>query len=140
MSLSEPIVFTTGAPLPRPSRWSGLMNGLTTSIVVMAIVGGGFAWHIRQEAPTPGGPLGLSLGIVGFVMMLGAETLYTLRKRVRSFTRGRMSTWLQTHIFLGLVGAFLIVLHGSGKFHGLAGLAAGFLVAAALTTVRRDVE
>lgn len=128
MSLSERIVFTTGSPLPRPSRWSGLLNGRTASVVVMTIVGGGFAWHVRQQAPTPGGPLGLSLGIVGFLMMLGAETLYTLRKRVRGFTRGRMSTWLQTHIFLGLVGAFLIVLHGSGKFHGLAGVASGVML------------
>jgi len=124
VSLSEPIVFNTDASIPRPSRWQGLLNGLILSIVVMAVIGGGFAWHVRQQAPTPGGPLGLSLGIVGFLMMLGAETLYTLRKRVRGFTRGRMSTWLQAHIFLGLVGAFLIMLHGSGKFHGLAGVAA----------------
>lgn len=124
MSLSEPIVFTTGAPLPRPSRWAGALNGLTWAVLVIAGVGGWFAWRTRTDAPTPSDAMGLSLGIVGFLMMLGAETLYTLRKRVHGFSYGRMSTWLQTHIFLGLVGAFLIVLHGSGKFQGLAGVAA----------------
>jgi len=60
--------------------------------------------------------------------MLGAQTLYTLRKRLHGFNRGRMSAWLQSHIFLGLVGAFLALLHTAGKFNGLAGCAAATTV------------
>jgi hypothetical protein len=65
---------------------------------------------------------GHSLGIVGFMMMLMTETLYSLRKRSRSARWGRMSTWLQFHIFTGIVGPFLVLLHSSWKFNGLAGL------------------
>jgi hypothetical protein len=65
---------------------------------------------------------GHSLGIVGFVMMLMTETLYSIRKRQRTARWGRMSTWLEFHIFTGIVGPFMVLLHSSGKFHGLAGI------------------
>ena len=65
---------------------------------------------------------GHSLGILGFILMLMTESLYTLRKRSRSARWGRMSTWLQFHIFTGLVGPYLVLLHSSWKFNGLAGI------------------
>ena len=61
------------------------------------------------------------LGILGFVLMLMTETLYSLRKRTRSARWGRMSDWLQFHIFTGLIGPFMVFLHTSWKFNGLAG-------------------
>lgn len=66
---------------------------------------------------------GHSLGIVGFVLMLMTETLYSLRKRSRRAGWGRMSSWLDFHIFTGLVGPYLVLLHSSWKFNGLAGIA-----------------
>lgn len=65
---------------------------------------------------------GHSLGILGFVLMIMTETLYTLRKRSRSARWGRMASWLQFHIFTGLVGPYLVLLHSSWKFNGLAGV------------------
>ncbi len=65
---------------------------------------------------------GHSLGILGFLLMLMTETLYTLRKRSRSARWGKMANWLQFHIFTGLVGPFLVLLHTSWKFNGLAGV------------------
>src|SRR5512134_1018999 len=65
---------------------------------------------------------GHGIGIVGFVLMLMTETLYSLRKRSRSVRWGKMSTWLQMHIFMGLVGPFMVLLHTSWKFNGLAGV------------------
>lgn len=81
-------------------------------------------WYGYQPADKckPSGLLGHGLGIVGFLLMLSAETLYTLRKRLRGFPRGQMSTWLQWHVFSGIVGAYLVLLHSAGKFNGLAGL------------------
>ena len=64
---------------------------------------------------------GHSIGILGFVMMLMTETLYSLRKRSRSARWGRMSDWLEFHIFTGIVGPYLVLLHTSWKFNGLAG-------------------
>ncbi len=65
---------------------------------------------------------GHSLGILGFILMLMTETLYSLRKRSRKARWGRMSNWLDFHIFTGLVGPYLVLLHSSWKFNGLAGL------------------
>jgi hypothetical protein len=65
---------------------------------------------------------GHGLGVVGFLLMLMTETLYSLRKRSRSVRWGRMSAWLQMHIFMGLVGPYLVLLHTSWKFNGLAGV------------------
>jgi hypothetical protein len=62
------------------------------------------------------------IGIVGFVLMLMTETLYSLRKRSRSARWGRMADWLDFHIFTGLVGPYLVLLHSSWKFNGLAGV------------------
>lgn len=65
---------------------------------------------------------GHSLGVLGFLLMIMTEVLYSLRKRSRSARWGRMSTWLQFHIFTGLVGPYLVLLHSSWKFNGLAGV------------------
>lgn len=71
--------------------------------------------------PKPGNLFGHLFGIVGFGMMLATETLYSLRKRSRSARLGRMSAWLQFHIFTGIVGPWMVLLHTSFKFNGLAG-------------------
>ena len=71
---------------------------------------------------------GHGLGILGFIFMLMTETLYSLRKRSRSVRWGRMSTWLQFHIFTGLVGPYMVLLHTSWKFNGIAGVTTLFTV------------
>ena len=74
-----------------------------------------------HEVPPAAELFGHTLGIVGFVMMIMTETLYSLRKRSRLARWGRMASWLQFHIFTGIVGPFMVLLHSSWKFHGLAG-------------------
>ena len=71
---------------------------------------------------------GHGIGIVGFILMLMTETLYSLRKRSRSVKWGRMSTWLQLHIFTGLVGPYMVLLHTSWKFNGIAGVTTLFTI------------
>ncbi|RME47043.1 MAG: hypothetical protein D6796_08185 [Caldilineae bacterium] len=66
---------------------------------------------------------GHMLGVVGFLMMLMTETLYSLRKRSRRGAMwGRMSAWLEFHIFTGIVGPYMVLLHTAWKFNGLAGV------------------
>jgi hypothetical protein len=72
--------------------------------------------------PGAGDLFGHGIGIIGFILMLLTEFLYTIRKRSRSARWGRMSSWLQFHIFTGLVGPYMVLLHSSWKFNGLAGL------------------
>jgi hypothetical protein len=70
--------------------------------------------------PAASNLVGHGLGILGFVLMLMTETLYTLRKRAKSARWGRVSSWLKFHIFTGLVGPYLVLLHPAMKFRGVA--------------------
>jgi len=72
--------------------------------------------------PRASGFFGHMIGVIGFVMMLMTETLYSIRKRSRSARWGRMADWLDFHIFTGLVGPYMVLLHSSWKFNGLAGI------------------
>jgi hypothetical protein len=69
-----------------------------------------------------GGSLGHKLGVGGssmMVLMLG----YSLRKRVAALRRlGALSRWLDVHIFLGVFGPLLVVLHSGFKVQGLVAL------------------
>lgn len=70
-----------------------------------------------------GSLVGHGIGIVGFLLMLATETLYSLRKHSRRMARwGRMSTWLSAHIFMGIVGPYMVFLHTGWRFAGLAGV------------------
>jgi hypothetical protein len=78
--------------------------------------------YLMRGVPPASELFGHSLGILGFLLMLMTETLYSLRKRSRSVKWGKMSIWLQFHIFTGIVGPYMVLLHTSWKFHGLAGV------------------
>lgn len=88
-----------------------LITGLYALVVVLT-----------RGIPAAGDFFGHSLGILGFLLMLMTETLYSLRKRMRTIRFGRMSMWLKFHIFTGLVGPYMVLLHTSWKFNGLAGV------------------
>ena len=88
-------------------------------VLITGMYGAVVLW--TREIPAAGELFGHTIGIVGFILMLMTEVLYSLRKRSRSAAFGRMSTWLQLHIFTGLVGPFMVLLHTSWKFNGLAG-------------------
>jgi hypothetical protein len=98
-------------------------NGLIWAIVVMVIIGGFYALSVFlfKEIPQASGLFGHLLGILGFILMILTEVLYSFRKRSTRARWGKMSDWLEFHIFTGLVGPFLVLLHSSWKFQGLAG-------------------
>src|SRR5689334_10007541 len=88
----------------------------------------GLFLFFTRKVPSASELFGHSLGILGFILMLMTETLYSLRKRSRSVRWGKMSTWLQLHIFTGLVGPYMVLLHTSWKFNGIAGITTLFTV------------
>ena len=81
-----------------------------------------FAVLLLGGIPAASDFFGHALGVTGFLLMLMTEILYTLRKRSRSARWGRVSSWLQFHIITGLVGPYMVLLHSSWKFNGLAGI------------------
>ena len=98
--------------------------------VVMILITGIYSLvvFLTREIPPSSELFGHSIGIVGFVFMLMTETLYSFRKRSRSVKWGKMSNWLQFHIFTGLVGPYMVLLHTSWKFNGIAGVTTLFTV------------
>lgn len=96
---------------------------LWSAFIVMVLITGlyGVAVSVTRGIPPAGEVFGHGIGIIGFILMLMTESLYSLRKRSRSVRWGRMSSWLQFHIFTGLVGPYMVLLHTSWKFNGLAG-------------------
>jgi hypothetical protein len=96
---------------------------LILAALAMILIGGIYATvSLTRGTPESGKLLGHSLGVIGFLLMLSTETLYSLRKRAMRRARGRMSEWLQFHIFTGIVGPFLVLLHTAWAFRGLAGI------------------
>ena len=96
---------------------------LWLAFLAMILITGVYALVVllTREIPPAGDLFGHGIGIVGFVLMMLTETLYSLRKRSRSVKWGRMSAWLQFHIFTGIVGPYMVLLHTSWKFNGIAG-------------------
>ncbi|MFZ0534423.1 MAG: hypothetical protein WAM09_14695 [Anaerolineales bacterium] len=80
-----------------------------------------FVVYWYRTVPAAASFFGHMIGVVGFLLMLVTETLYSFRKRSRKGRWGSMQSWLQFHIFTGLVGPYMVLLHTSWKFNGLAG-------------------
>ena len=103
---------------------------LWLAFLAMILITGvyGLVTVLTREIPPAAELFGHSIGIIGFVLMLMTETLYSLRKRSRSVRWGRMSSWLQFHIFTGIVGPYMVLLHTSWKFNGIAGVTTLFTI------------
>jgi hypothetical protein len=83
----------------------------------------------------PGGSLGYLLGVAGSFLMIVMH-VYSLRRRVRELRRfGPLSVWLDFHIYCGVFGPLLIVLHSSFKVHGLVALSFWSMVAVAISGI-----
>jgi hypothetical protein len=102
--------------------WGAFIAGLVITAVYAAVV------IFTQQIPPAKDAFGLGLGILGFILMLMTEILYSLRKRSRLAHWGRMAEWLKFHIFTGLVGPYMVLLHSSWKFNGVAGVITLFTV------------
>jgi len=106
-----------GIPLrrawPPALTWAALTIGIGTAVYLLVA---------RSGRPEPGGVVGHGLGVVGFALMVLAETAYSWRKRPSCTGPGPAARWLEVHVFVGLVGPYLVLLHAAFRFRGLAGV------------------
>jgi uncharacterized membrane protein len=96
-----------------------LIAALLAVLAVTAI----YAYFYRGNVPRSGSPVGHWMGVIGMALMLATETLYSLRKRAKRVHVGRLRDWLSVHIFMGIFGPYLVLLHTAWTFRGLAGAA-----------------
>lgn len=102
---------------------------LEIAVVILIILCGVYVAYDWLAEPSGGQPFGHWLGIVGTLLMIMTETLYSLRKRTRLLNRyGPVRNWLAFHIITGLVGPFLVTMHTGLQFRGLAGVTFGLTV------------
>lgn len=131
--------------MPRSNRelWLAFI-----AILIITLIYGLFLL-LGRDIPRASDLFGHGLGILGFALMLMTETLYSYRKRSRRIGWGSMARWLEFHIFTGLVGPYMVLLHTSWKFNGLAGIAmlltviiviSGFIGRYIYTSVPRTVH
>lgn len=81
----------------------------------------------------PAGSRGLTYGITGSAMML-LMLVYSLQKRLNLFGKNRtLRPFLDFHIYMGVIGPLLIVLHTSFKVQGLVAVSFWSMVAVALS-------
>lgn len=123
--------------------WLALFAILFITVVYL------FVMAVYGQVPAASGFYGHAMGVFGFLLMLLTEVAYTLRKRSRRAFWGPVADWLQFHIFTGLVGPYMVLLHSSWKFNGVAGVltllmlvivASGFVGRYIYTAVPRTLE
>lgn len=111
-------------------RFFLLLMSLTVVLTLIMLVIMGYSYYrlpleerffdSHDHLLKPGGAVGHGLGIIGtFIMILGI-LLYMARKRMRLLSHlGRLSYWLEFHIFLCTLGPLLVLFHTSFKFGGI---------------------
>lgn len=137
--------------LPREQDTPGFRPTLELelSLLVCLLLAGVYLIYALVSEPAGGHPFGHWLGIVGTGLMVATETVYSARKRIRWLRwAGPLRLWLSLHIFTGLVGPFLVLLHTAFAFRGLAGftlaltvlvVASGFLGRYFYTAIPRSL-
>ena len=134
-SAARPVRHSRAGFLPgflRTGVGLGLLASVIASIVVLFGLGGWQYYWTPEDVRAytdlhrllrPSGPVGNLLGITGVFLMLIMH-LYTIRKRLPQVQwLGRVTLWLEFHIFCGIFGPALITLHTSFKFNGLISVA-----------------
>jgi len=91
--------------------------------------------HALHEHWKPSGVIGHGVGIVGSALMVILLT-YSLRKRSRQMQRwGNIRWWLNYHIWMGVTGPLLVLLHTAFKFGGIVSISFWSMIAVALSGV-----
>lgn len=97
---------------------------LRAGFFVVLFLAGVYIVYELLGTPYGGHPFGHWLGVLGTLLMVSTEVVYSARKRWRRFQWGAVRHWLSLHIFTGITGPALVLVHTGLEFDGLAGLTA----------------
>jgi hypothetical protein len=91
--------------------------------------------HEDYRQLRPAGLGGHTFGVIGSALMIFMLS-YSLRKRARFLrNKGPLSRWLDIHIYFGIMGPLLVVLHTSFKVQGLVAVSFWSMVAVATSGI-----
>ena len=96
---------------------------------------GGRLRHPLHALLRPSGPVGLALGVAGFLLFLFMWA-YVLRKHARWLAwTGAVGSWLRVHIVVGLSLPVIVAVHAGWRFDGLIGLGYFAMLVVALSGI-----
>ncbi|HBY99942.1 MAG TPA: hypothetical protein DEO84_01355, partial [candidate division Zixibacteria bacterium] len=136
--------------IPKPTKIirfkSFLFSLYLISIVVIAfflIKGASFYFSDYAGRPhidgyrvlRPAGLLGHTFGVIGSAFMIFMLS-YTFRKRLKLMRSwGSLNRWLDIHIYFGILGPLLVILHTSFKVQGLVAVSFWSMIAVAASGI-----
>ena len=92
-------------------------------LIILVVWGGGFFDPSLRFA---GSPLGGALAVTGALLMLGPLAYLVIKRvkpiKLRVTRRASMRTLLRWHIYFGLLGSLLVLLHTGHKFESVLGI------------------
>lgn len=93
------------------------------ALALLAALGAVFAWFALDGEIHGGTAIGLVLGFLalGLILLLLA---FGVRKRAYKSRFGRLETWLQSHVYLGLLSLAVVLFHTGWRFEDRLAVAA----------------
>jgi hypothetical protein len=145
---TTPRLKPVAMPLPENERFHRIRLRALYWIaiaIVLAVFVYGFDYYMlaapdrpfspKHQFLKPSGPVGLFLGFFAVALFFGLF-LYPVRKAWSWLNKlGNSKHWLDIHILMGLTAPFLILLHCTMKFRGIAGMGFWFMFAVSLSGV-----
>lgn len=91
--------------------------GCLVTLLVIGVSGTFYLWYnYNGDVLTPGGNVGLSYALAGFMCLLLAAVLYSVRRRLSEPALGQLNRALNWHGFFALIGLALLFMHSFGEF------------------------
>jgi cytochrome b561 len=94
------------------SRWPLLFSAILTPLLVS------FYFYLQSVNPLHKANFILVYGILGIVAIIFL-TIYIIRKNTYRYRHGSMHSWLQAHIYIGIISLVLVVMHSGFNFTGV---------------------
>jgi hypothetical protein len=109
----------------RKRGWLWPFITAVVSVVVLALMY--HLVHSRFPPLTGRSPVGHAFGIIGFLLIL-ISTFYSARKARPAWNIGSLETWLEIHIYLGVLALVFALAHTGLQFNALLAKIAFFLL------------
>ncbi|SRR5581483_2410313 len=110
-----------------PVARSGRLWRVIFAVLLVTVVAVYFR-QARDGFPHGGSPIGLFYGTLGYLLIL-LLAFFGIRKRWYRSRLGTLESWLQSHIYLGVLVLIILLLHTGGRFHDTIAVATLALVA-----------
>jgi hypothetical protein len=102
---------------PESARWRWI------TLLLGAVMVAAYWWASRDGFAHGGSTTGLAFGVLAAVL-LAFLLFYWVRKRFQRGAPGRLESWCQAHVYLGLLVVVAVVLHSGFRFHDRVAVAA----------------